>query len=246
VRRFVALVFAGCGFNASNGASDAPVVGDAIAKDAHMGSSGSGSGSQADITYVQSAWGEDQSKQSQTVAFPNPQRAGNLNILAVGWYKTGTVASVTDTQQNAYQVAIGPTMTTDNDEYQTIYYACGIAGGSNKVTVSFDDSNQDPEVRIAEYAGASTSDCYDTSVASIGNGSAVDSGTLTASPGELLVAADKVYYITSAGDPSYALRLTSDFGDIIEDRIAPAAGSYHAMATQNMTGVWVMQLAAFR
>jgi hypothetical protein len=248
VRVVLALVFAGCGFQVSNGATDAPVSGDGRMGDAQNMGSGSGSGSSAPtaINYVQSAWGEDQSEQSQAVAMPNAQHAGNLNIVAVGWYKTGTITSISDTQHNTYQIAVGPTMTPSYDESQTIFYACGIAGGANSVTVAFADDNQDPEVRVVEYSGAQATGCYDTSVANTGSGTAVDSGTMTAGAGELLVAADKVYNLTSEPDPSYAMRLKSDFGDIVEDRPAMTAGSYHATATENIAGVWVMQLATFR
>ncbi len=256
MQRLWALVLAGCGFqpnsstpsdalhDALNDAlNDAPRMIDGV--DAPGSGSGSDVGSGSSIVYIQSAVAEDEDKASETIAFPNAQRAGDLDVVMIGWYKDGTITSVTDTNGNAYALAIGPTMTAAYTESQAIYYACGIAAGKSSVTVTFASSGQDPDIRIAEYSGVGATGCLDTAVANTGSGTAVDSGPITVSANELLVAADKVYYITTVGDPSYATRVISGFGDIVEDREPTASGTYHALATQNDPGVWVMQLVAF-
>src|SRR5262245_2397637 len=64
------------------------------------------------IRYVQSSYATPQSPQTTvSVAFPNAQAAGNLNVVVVGWNDaTATVSSVTDSAGNAYMVAVGPTV----------------------------------------------------------------------------------------------------------------------------------------
>ena len=184
MRRLWALTLAGCGFQPSSQAPadalhDAPRAIDVA--DAHGSGSGSGSGSATAIEYIQSAVAEDEDQQGETIAFPIAQRAGDLDVVMIGWYKAGTIATITDTNHNAYAVAIGPTETATNTRSQTIYYACGIAAGANSVTVTFAGSGQDPDIRIAEYKGLRATGCLDTAVANTGSGTAVDSGPISAS-----------------------------------------------------------------
>jgi hypothetical protein len=239
------LALAGCAFQPTDAASDA--AHDAmIAIDAGSGmTTADASGSASPIAFRQVASHEDISQQSEVVAFAMPELAGDLNVVMVGWYKPGAVAQLFDTAGNSYAIAVGPTMTGSGDEYQAIYYSCGIAAGVDVVSVVFDGANQDPDVRIAEYSGPRASGCFDAAVANTGGGTAVDSGPISAGAHELLVGADKVYNLTTIGDASFHTRTITGFGDIVEDVVTTAAGSYHASATENITGVWVMQLAAF-
>jgi hypothetical protein len=65
-----------------------------------------------------------------SVAYTATQTAGNLNVVIVGWNDiTNSVSSVTDSQNNAYQLAVGPTTRTTLLT-QSIYYAKNIKGGS--------------------------------------------------------------------------------------------------------------------
>ena len=57
---------------------------------------------------------------------------------------------------NTYSLAIGPTSGTALQ--QSIYYAANIAGGSNTVTVTFNQAAAYPDVRILEYRGVTTLD----------------------------------------------------------------------------------------
>ena len=62
--------------------------------------------------------------------------AGNMNVVAVMWGDTtSTVSSVTDSQNNTYVLAVGPT--TASGLSSALYYAANIIGGSNTVTVTF-------------------------------------------------------------------------------------------------------------
>ena len=181
--------------------------------------------------------------------FASAANAGDLSVVMVGWYKTGTLVSVTDTSHNAYALAVGPTMSAAGMESQAVYYACNIAAaaaGANTVTVTFQTANQDPDVRIAEYSGIAATACVDRTVAAMGSGTAVDSGPLTTTHAhDLLVGSDKVCNLTSNGDPAYATRRISGFGDIVEGSRGHLGGQLRRESDPDIAGPWVIQLVAF-
>ena len=88
--------------------------------------------------------------------YTGAQNAGDLNVVVVGWYPGSgvNVSSVTDSKNNTYVLAVGPTAISGNAT-QSIYYAKNIpsaAAGANVVSVNF--SGSVPEaVRIVEYSG---------------------------------------------------------------------------------------------
>ena len=79
---------------------------------------------------------------------------------------TSTISSVTDSPGNTYSLAVGPTSATGLQ--QSIYYAKNIAGGSNTVTVTFNQAAAYPDVRILEYSGLDTSSPLDVTAAAAG------------------------------------------------------------------------------
>jgi hypothetical protein len=249
----LALVLAGCSFHAAS--SQGGDAGDSDARGHDAGRDGELRDAPADgpprpIMFRQENDSEDTSLGVETVVFTKPQQAGDLDVVVVGWYKPGTVVSVADTSHDTYAIAAGPVMTSTGQESETIYYACGIgsaAAKANTVTVTFQGNGQDPDVRIAEYSGIRASACLDGAVSNTGMPAAMDSGNLaTTHAHDLLVGANKVFYLTSTGDPMYMQRANTMFGDILEDREVFATGPDHAGATENMPGAWVMQLAAFK
>src|SRR5438105_1924892 len=93
------------------------------------------------ITFVQSNYLDPQSSQTTVnVKFTAAQKAGDLNVVVVGWNdSTTSVATVTDSSNNAYALALGPTVLTGCCS-QSIYYAKNItaaAAGVNTVRVTF-------------------------------------------------------------------------------------------------------------
>ena len=203
------------------------------------------------IAFVQVNSATPQSPQSAvTVTYTSAQLAGDLNVVAVGWNDTtAQVQSVADTLGNTYVRAIGPTVRTGLGT-QSIYYASNIAAagaGVNKVTVTFNVAAQYADIRIAEYRGIDPVNPLDTAVGAQGSGSPSSSGTATTTNGnDLIVGANLVATRTTGAGASFTSRvITVPDGDIFEDRIVSAAGSYVADAPLNGGG-WVMQMAAFR
>jgi hypothetical protein len=185
------------------------------------------------------------------VTYPAAQAAGNLNAVIVGWNDTtAQVSSVTDSKGNLYQLAVGPTQLNATLS-QSIYYAKKISGataGTNTVTVTFTSPAHYPDIRILEYSGIDPLSPVDVVVSSTGN-SATTSGdsVTTRNASDLLIGANTVQTITNGAGSGFTQRLlTSPDGDIAEDRVVTATGSYSAAASLNSTGLWIMQMVAFR
>jgi uncharacterized protein YciI len=185
-----------------------------------------------------------------TVPYTAAQTAGNLNVVIVGWNDSAAhVTSLKDSKGNAYLLAVGPMVTGTIS--QSIYYAKNIpaaAAAANAVTVTFSASASYPDIRILEYSGIDPVNPVDGFLGAAGNGATSSSGTLkTANATDMLVGANTVQTSTSGAGSGFTKRLlTSPDGDIAEDEVVTAAGSYSASAPLSPAGGWVMQMVAFR
>jgi hypothetical protein len=204
------------------------------------------------ITYIQGNYATPQTAQTKViVTFTAPQAAGDLNVVVVGWNdSTSVVRTVSDKSGNTYARAIGPTVVSGSLS-QSIYYAKNIgaaAAGANSVTVSFSAAAASPDIRILQYRGVDPNSPVD--VAAAGSGSTSTSSTATArtsNAADLIFGANTVRTLTIGPGSSFTRRLlSSPDGDIAEDRIVTATGSYSATAPLNSSGPWVMQMVAFR
>jgi hypothetical protein len=200
------------------------------------------------ISFIQVAAATPQSPTpTVSVAYSAPQIAGDLNIVVVGWNDTtSAVQSVTDSQGNTYQRAVGPTKGTALS--QSIYYAKNIVAGNNIVKVTFNQAATFPDIRVLEYSGADTNNPLDVTAANSGSGSTADSGSAsTTAANELIFGADTVFTGNSGPGPTFTLRIiTSPDADLAEDKTVSSRGSYSASAPLGGSGPWVMQMATFK
>jgi YD repeat-containing protein len=204
------------------------------------------SGGPASIAYVLSGYRSIAPASTVTVTYGSAQAAGDLNVVVVSWIDTSPIApSVTDTKGNVYTAAIGPIHYATGA--QAIYYAKNIVAGSNAVTVTFSASVNFLDVRAAEYSGIDTVSPLDGAVGATGSAIAMSSGALTTTnANDLLVAGNYLANTTTAPGAGYTQRELSSYSGILEDQIVSATGSYAGTATQNATGWWDMQMAAFK
>jgi hypothetical protein len=200
--------------------------------------------------YVQGSYTCPQTAQtSVTIAYSAAQVAGDLNIVVVGWNDTTAwVSSVTDTRGNVYQLAVGPTQVSGALS-QSIYYANNIAaasGGTNAVKVAFSAAAAYPDIRILEYSGLDPNSPLDAAIGATGSSATSASGNLTTrSATDLLIGANIVAQGTTGPGTGFTQRfITNPNGDIAEDWVVTAIGSYGATAPVN-GGAWVMQAVAF-
>jgi hypothetical protein len=178
-----------------------------------------------------------------TVTYPGAQTAHNLNVVVVGWNDTtSTVQSVKDSAGNIYSLAIGPTSGTALR--QSIYYASNIVGGSNTVTVTFNQAAPYPDIRILEYRGVTT---LDVTAGASGNSATASSGAATTTAAnELIFGANTVATSSRVGSGFTSRIITFPDGDIAEDKVVTTAGSNSATGPLNSSGPWVMQMVTFK
>jgi len=209
------------------------------------------------IKFVQRNFQAPQSSPtSVAVTYTAAQSAGDLNVVVVGWNDaSSTISSVTDTKGNTYALAVGPTVQPGpaggGGLTQAIYYAKNIASaaaGGNIVTVRFSTGAAFPDVRILEYSGLSPTSPLDVTAAAAGNSATSSTGAVaTTTASELLVGANMVWTFTKGAGTGFTSRvITSPDGDIAEDRIVTATGSYQASAPLSSAGPWIMQMVGFR
>ena len=177
---------------------------------------------------VQQNFATPQSPQlSVTLPYPGAQVAGNANILAVGWNDTtASIATVTDSLGNTYQPALATYRS--NGMSQAIYYAAAIKGGSNALTVTFDQAATYVDLRATEYAGLARTNAFDSGSSAGGDGTTADSGpTAVAGMGELLFGAGMTATtFTGPGTGWVQQTVTTPDGDIVEDQVTTTNGVY--------------------
>ena len=197
--------------------------------------------------FVQQSFATPQSPRSQvSAAYSTAQTAGNTNILAIGWNDTAaSLTAVSDSAGNSYQVAVATFR--GNGLSQAIYYATNIRAGSNTVTATFDQPAVYVDLRVTEYANVSAVNPFVAGASATGDSASANSGPVTTTgANELLFGAGMTANVFNGPGSGFALRvITTPDGDIVEDRIAAAAGDYSATATLG-SGAWLMQVAAFK
>jgi hypothetical protein len=179
-----------------------------------------------------------------TVTYPGAQTIGDLNVVVVGWNDTSsTVVQVSDSAGNNYSLAIGPT--TGTGLRQSIYYAANIKGGSNTVTVQFNQPAQFADVRILEYRGVNA---VDVTAGASGNSRTANSGTAnTTAANELIFGANTVATGATGAGSGFTVRIiTKPDKDLAEDAVVTAIGSYSATGPVSPSGPWVMQMVTFK
>jgi chitodextrinase len=218
----------------------------------NVASATTSAGASPPITFVQGSFSTPQTPQSSvTVTYTAAQGAGDLNVVVVGWSdSTATVSGVADAAGNAYTPALAPTVQSGTAT-QVIYYAKNIvasAAGANRVTVSFSTAAVFPDIRIVEYSGMDTTSPLDVTAASQGSSTSSSSGAVTTTnANDLIIGANLVQTLTTGAGSGFTNRMiTSPDGDIVEDRIVTATGSYTATAPISPSGKWIMQLVAFK
>ena len=203
------------------------------------------------ISYVQGNDATPPTPQTTvSVTFTAAQTAGDLNVIIVGWNdSTAVVSAVIDNSGNTYTPAVGP-RTSAVPVSQSIYYAKNIASaaaGANVVTVTFSTAPVYPDIRILEYSGA------DRATQSMSRPPAVAAAPRAAAaplprPTQRICSSAP----TSFGYNEWPRQRVHpeaaqpQDGDIVEDQMVTATGSYTASAPLSPSGQWIMQMVAFR
>jgi hypothetical protein len=208
-----------------------------------------GETSAAVIAFVQAT--SQDTKNSVTAAsatYANPQQAGDLDVVVVGWSDSSHgVSSISDSAGNVYVRAAAPA--SANGVVLAIYYAAKIASAaSNTVTVHLDASDY-LCLAILEYTGVTA---VDQTAAGSGAGTAASTSTvITSLPRELVFGAGEADQtgtanFSSAGSGFDKRVVTGISGMLAEDTITTEAGTYAASGSLNSSSDWVMQVVTFK
>jgi hypothetical protein len=209
------------------------------------------SGTTTAPAYVQGNSATPQTPQSTVTATYNAaQVAGDLNVVVVGWNdSTAVVSTISDLKGNVYTRAVGPTIQSGYAS-QSIYYAKNIASaaaGANRVTVTFTSAARYPDIRVLEYSGADPSNPVDVTLASSGTSASSSSGSVTTTNAtDLILGSNLVQTVATGPGSSFTQRMLTQDGDIAEDKMVTAVGSYSASSPLSPSAPWIMQLVAFR
>ncbi len=195
---------------------------------------------------------------NQSVTFSQPVTNGNLIIVAVSVYSTGTadIASVTDSKGNSYQKATSSPTTASGNYYLGLWYAQNVVGGSSfNVTVTPKNATSSLSVGIHEYAGMAISGVLDVSKNATGTGVTASSGNTanTAQSNELVFGAflNKDQSGTSATLPTdFNLRANAPSGTtphlVTQDKFVQAVGAFSSSLTWGKAVAWNSVVATFK
>ena len=177
-----------------------------------------------------------------SLSFPANTMAGDIILVAFD-YDTNTVpSSVTDSQGSAF-TPVGIQLSSPGGTRSRVYYAMGIKGGADTVTVNLSGTSGWIELYLTEYTGVNQNNPIDAQAGASGTAGAVSSGNATTT-----MAGDVIYgfcvgdWNCTAGSGFTA---RSNFNaNLIEDELAGSAGSYAATGRAN--NGWTMQMLALK
>jgi hypothetical protein len=204
---------------------------------------------QAAVNFVQENF---QKVAAQTISVtPNLTYAGDLLVVVADWDQSRNLSSISDTEGNLYATALGPISWSSNNVTQ-MFYAKNIKGGANTVTVTLNGSSVNLSLDVVEYSGANTVSPLDATSVGTGNGTALDSGSVSASSGNELVFGygDLSFGNTTliAGNGFVPRKQFEDNNKELssEDKYVTSAGLNNATATGGGSADWIMMMAAFK
>jgi hypothetical protein len=178
---------------------------------------------------------------TSSITFAGPEAAGDLNVVAVSLANTSAIViSVTDSDGNTY--AHIDSNTANNVGTLDVYLATNTRQGNATNTITLHYSASVTAIVVAaEYRGVVLTSPVDVSAHGTGSGTILDSGALaTTQAHDLILGIAAAEHPLSAG-PGLTLHVTGGGGlDLIEDHEVTSTGSYHATATANAAGVWLI------
>jgi chitodextrinase len=195
--------------------------------------------------FVQEKDKQIDSGNNNSVALSKPTAAGNLIVVYLIWDSTGS-ATVSDSLGNHFASATAVARWSNGRYRAQIFYAANVRGGADTVTATFATAVKSfGLVYVHEYSGISQTAPVDVTASTSGTSGALNSGAVTTTnASELLFAGGVSANVVTAAGAGYTPRSTFQ-GNMTEDRIVSATGSYAATAS-NSGGAWAMQLVAFR
>jgi hypothetical protein len=164
-------------------------------------------------------------------------------LIVAADFTIATPPQLSDSLGNTFALAIGPLVAVDSTFWTAIWYVLDAKGGNETVTLTLASGRPIDQVEayVHEYKGLTG---LDGTGGAAGTTTMMDTGAIvTMSSGDLLFA----YTATGAANPGMGFAVRSNFaGNLSEDKILGAPGSYHATATMVRGTTWTIVGAAFK
>jgi uncharacterized protein (TIGR03437 family) len=166
-------------------------------------------------------------------------------VVYLIWDNTGT-AAVSDSLGNTYTAAVGSTLWNNSQYRVQTFYTINSKGGADTVTATFATALSSFGIVYAdEYSGVAQTAPIDVTVAAAGASGSLNSGTVTtANATDLLFAGGASANMVTGAGSGYTARSTFE-GNITEDQVVTAKGSWSATAG-NGSVAWAIQMVAFK
>lgn len=199
--------------------------------------------------FVQAKATKTSSGTTNNATFSQANGAGNLIVVHVLWGNAGAV-TLSDTKGNAY-AAVAPATRFDGSRYSSqVFYAKNIAAApanGNTVTATFGTAiNNWAMVYAHEYSGMDKVTPVDVFGATTGTGTNL-TGSLTTHQNNSLIFAAAVASDSAinSADASYSVhsKLSQDW---TMSKVQSGVGTVNASASRAGSGLWVLQMVAFR
>jgi hypothetical protein len=200
------------------------------------------------IAFVQATHGQAATS-SLSLHFAGLSTPGDAVVVALRWQpSTAPAPDVSDAQRNGYQAALLPVngLRTAANTASELVYTTNISAPEFPLALTVTKSDATfLEAFAVEYSGMSNSDSIDTTAAVFtGDQSNMNASVTTTAARDLLIGWVVSSGQSTAAGPGFIVR-DSVAGDLLEDEVAPIAGTYSVSATANEPD-WIFLVAAFR
>ena len=200
--------------------------------------------------FVQGGANNGSNVNSISTAFPSSVGAGHLLVAAVGYSDSSTnianvTFTVTDSLGNTWTSALSPVRRSGHGVAQ-IFYVKNSLAGTDTVTVTSSIGNASfLELYIHEYSGTNTSAPLDVTANGQGSGTTPSSGAATTTAANEVIFGYALLTHTGGAGSGFTARETLG-GDVSEDEVVNASGSYSATFSQPAGGDWITLMATFK
>ena len=205
----------------------------------------SASGSQP--AFVQGGANSRGNVNSISAAFPSSVGTGHLLVAAVGYAGNNidsVALTVTDSLGNSWVSAVGP-VRRDTHGAAQIFYVKSSLGGADTVTVTSNSGSADLELYVHEYNGTDTSAPLDVTASGQGSSTTPSTSAVTTTAANEVIFGYAGLTNPGAAGSGFTARKTLG-GDVSEDELVTATGSYSATFSQPSTGQWIALMATFK
>jgi hypothetical protein len=198
------------------------------------------------IQFVQGAYASSQTDvNTLSVVMPMPQTAGSINVVFVSWFSTDGLSTLTDTQGIVYQQRINP---PGGSIRMSAYTSAPLAQGGNTVTVTFTGPSKNPELRVLEYRGVSTTNPIGMNRRNQSSGNTCSVNIDTSTAGEVVVVgntADGVDTLTLSTGFTERMR-TVPGQHVVGDAKPMTPGQLNPTVGLTGSAAWVMEAITLR